>query len=90
MRDATPEPEPNRAEWIWRARLQQQAQRSDGASSNRQSYSLGATISPQEPGDSAACQIARAADAAYRCQPLRYITHDGLRQQGDRVNEACY
>ncbi len=90
VRDATPEAEATRAERMRSARLQQQAQRSDRASSNRRGYSPGATTVSQDPGDSSACQIARAADAAYRRQPLRYVTHDGLRQHGDRVNEACY
>ena len=90
VRDATPEPEPTRAERMRRARLQQLQQRSDSASSNRRAYSPGATTASQDPGDSAACQIARAADAAYRRQPLRYVTHDGLRRHGDQVNEACY
>lgn len=38
---------------------------------------------------SAACQRARAADAAYRAQPLGRVTHDGLRRHGDRLRAAC-
>lgn len=38
---------------------------------------------------SRACQSAKAADAAYRAQPLSRVTHDGLRRHGDRVRLAC-
>lgn len=37
----------------------------------------------------AACRRARAADAAYRAQPLSKVRHDGLRRHGDRVRAAC-
>lgn len=39
--------------------------------------------------DSAACQRAHAADAAYRAQPLSRVKHDGLRRHGDRIRAAC-
>ena len=39
--------------------------------------------------DSAACQRAQAADAAYRAQPLSRVRHDGLRRHGDRIRAAC-
>lgn len=39
--------------------------------------------------DSAACQRAHAADAAYRAQPLGRVRHDGLRRHGDRIRAAC-
>jgi hypothetical protein len=38
---------------------------------------------------SRACQSAKAADAAYRAQPLSRVTHDGLRRHGDRIRLAC-
>lgn len=38
---------------------------------------------------SAACQAARDADARYRRQPLRQVTHDGLRRHGDAIRNAC-
>lgn len=38
---------------------------------------------------SRACQGAKAADAAYRAQPLSRVTHDGLRRHGDRIRLAC-
>ncbi|GAB2498082.1 DUF4124 domain-containing protein [Arenimonas alkanexedens] len=38
---------------------------------------------------SAGCQRARAADTAYRAQPLSRVTHDGLRRHGDRIRAAC-
>lgn len=90
VRDATPEPEPSRDELLRRAHVQQQAGRSDAEQSTRQVYATGSASAPPDPAKSAACQMARAADAAYRRQPLRYVTHDGLRRHGDRINEACY
>lgn len=38
---------------------------------------------------SRACQSAKAADAAYRAQPLSRVKHDGLRRHGDRIRLAC-
>ena len=90
VRDATPEPEPSRDELLQRAQVQQQSGRSDAVQSNRQVYATGSASTPPDPAKSAACQMARAADAAYRRQPLRYVTHDGLRRHGDRINEACF
>lgn len=45
--------------------------------------------SPPRPSASRACQSAKAADAAYRAQPLSRVTHDGLRRHGDRIRQAC-
>lgn len=90
VRDATPEPEPSPAERRRRARAEQLSQRREAARSYDPGYSAESPSMSQDPGSSAACQVARAADAAYRRQPLRYVTHDGLRRHGDRVNEACY
>jgi hypothetical protein len=90
VRDATPEPEPSPEERRRRARVEQREQRQVAASAYDPGYSSGSGSTAQAPGSSAACQAARAADAAYRRQPLRYVTHDGLRRLGDQVNAACY
>lgn len=45
--------------------------------------------SPPRKSASRACQSAKAADAAYRAQPLSRVTHDGLRRHGDRIRLAC-
>lgn len=44
---------------------------------------------PPRKSASAACLRARAADAAYRAQPLSRVNHDGLRRHGDRIRAAC-
>lgn len=44
---------------------------------------------PPRKSASRACRSARAADAAYRAQPLSRVTHDGLRRHGDRIRLAC-
>lgn len=90
VRDATPEPEPSPAERRRRARTEQQSHRREAPRSYDPGYSPGSPSMSQDPGSSAACRVARAADAAYRRQPLRYVTHDGLRRHGDRVNAACH
>lgn len=90
VRDATPEPEPSPDERRRRARVEQIGQRHVASVPYDPGNSSGSRSTPQAPGSSAACQSARAADAAYRRQPLRYVTHDGLRRRGDRVNAACY
>ena len=85
VRDATPDREPTTAQRRQQARDARTVY--DGAGRSG-SYSSGP--SSADPGSSVACQSARAADAAYRRQPLRNITHDGLRRLGDRIQEACY
>jgi hypothetical protein len=45
--------------------------------------------SPPRRSASRACKSAKAADAAYRAQPLSRVTHDGLRRHGDRIRLAC-
>lgn len=88
VRDATPEHEPRRAE---RQRRALPGAEGNGAvASHRPTYSPGAASPSADPASSTACRIAREADAAYRRQPLRYVTHDGLRRHGDQVNAACY
>lgn len=44
---------------------------------------------PPRKSASRACKSAKAADAAYRAQPLSRVTHDGLRRHGDRIRLAC-
>ena len=87
VRDATPEPPPSRAQLERQARArraaEQQAAYEAASRSNSVQYSM------PDSGPSVACQAARDADAAYRRQPLQYVTHDGLRRHGDRIREAC-
>ena len=90
VRDATPEPEPTPEQRRRQARMQSSAPRSGAPQAYDPGYSTGSTPTPQDPGSSSACQAARAADAAYRRQPLRYVKHDGLRRLGDQINAACY
>jgi hypothetical protein len=90
VRDATPEAEPSPAERRRRARAESSSPGRAASTNFDPGYSSGAGATSQSPGSSSACQIARAADAAYRRQPLRYVTHDGLRRHGDQVNAACY
>jgi hypothetical protein len=90
VRDATPAPEPRSDETRRRAREERLAQQQAASSSHESGQSSRTHSNPQAPGSSAACQAARAADAAYRRQPLRYVTHDGLRRLGDQVSAACY
>lgn len=90
VRDATPETGPTAAQVAQQRRrqaLEAERARRQAASSNQ-----GYWEAPQETGSSksAACQAARAADAAYRRQPLKYVTHDGLRRHGDAVLAACH
>jgi hypothetical protein len=91
VRDATPDPEPTAAQRrrmaLARQAAERQAELDAAARSGGYSQSSG---SRTDPGSSPACQAARAADAAYRRQPLQYVTHDGLRRHGDRIQEACY
>ncbi|WP_374473192.1 DUF4124 domain-containing protein [Arenimonas sp.] len=89
VRDATPEAGPTAAQLAQQRRrqaLEAERARRQAASSNR-----GYWEPPQEHGGSKslACKAARAADAAYRRQPLKYVTHDGLRRHGDAVLAAC-
>lgn len=89
VRDATPEAGPSAARLAQQRRrqaLEDIRARRQAAASNQ-----GYWEPPQETGsgESAACQAARAADAAYRSKPLRYVTHDGLRRHGDAVRAAC-
>ena len=91
VRDATPDPEPTpaqrRQQALARQAAERQAAREAAARASRYAqYSSDGTSS----GSRAECEAARAADAAYRRQPLRLVTHDGLRRHGDRVREACY
>lgn len=51
--------------------------------------SVAPRASPPRKSASRACQSAKAADAAYRAQPLSRVTHDGLRRHGDRIRLAC-
>jgi hypothetical protein len=89
VRDATPEPEPTPAQRRQQERARLAAEQRAAAQAARSSgYSPGSSTA-MDPGSSAACQAARAADAAYRRQPLKYVTHDGLRRHGDRVHAAC-
>lgn len=88
VRDATPEPDPSPEQRLQQARARQAADRDAASRPASQGYWSGAPATTRSP--SSACQAARAADAAYRRQPLRYITHDGLRRHGDQVNAACY
>lgn len=88
VRDATPEPPPTRVQQ--QARARQSAQRKADARSAQQTFDPGTGSGAQGSTSSAACQAARAADAAYRRQPLRYVTHDGLRRHGDAILAACY
>ena len=91
VRDATPEPPPTRAQQIQRARAQREtASRSAQSDIRWQGQTSSANSGSADPGQSSACQAARAADAAYRRQPLRYVTHDGLRRHGDAIHRACY
>lgn len=90
VRDATPVPEPRRAERHGQAQWEDRAASQPSAVIFSPGSGPSATAAAPDPGASSACRIARAADAAYRRQPLRYVTHDGLRQHGDRVNAACY
>lgn len=89
VRDATPEAGPSAAQLAQQRRrqaLEDERARRQAAASNRVYWEP-----PQENGasKSAACKAARAADAAYRRQPLKYVTHDGLRRHGDAVLAAC-
>lgn len=92
VRDATPEPEPTPAQQRRMALARQAAERqaANDAAAQSGGYSMNGATTRVGPGSSAACRSARAADAAYRRQPLQYVTHDGLRQHGDRIQEACY
>lgn len=89
VREATPEPSPTPAQLAARQRQAPSPGRIDGASSGWATGG-GVSVSPShQTGKRAACEAARAADAAYRRQPLKYVTHDGLRRHGDAVREAC-
>lgn len=88
VRDATPEPEPTPAQRRLLAR-QREASRQRQVQSPSYSHSPGGARQSANPESSAACQAARAADAAYRRRPLKQVTHDGLRQHGDRIRAAC-
>ncbi len=90
VRDATPEPEADRAERRRRAQQSQHSAGTDALPSGAQGFFPGGTTTQGSRAASPACRSARAADAAYRRQPLRLVTHDGLRRHGDRVNAACY
>ncbi|KFL37133.1 hypothetical protein [Arenimonas donghaensis] len=78
-RAVTPEHEPvrPRVRLATRPRVQY-TQTSPGNSSRRKASE-----------DAAACQAAREADRRYRAQPLRLVTHDGLRRHGDAIRDAC-
>lgn len=78
-RAATPEREPPR-----RALTQRQG----GA--DAAVYGQGGGVQPRRTrGESPACLAAREADRRYRAQPLRLVTHDGLRRHGDAIRQAC-
>lgn len=86
VRDATPEAGPSAAQLAQQRRrqaLENERARRRAASSNQVYWE------PPQESKSAACKAARAADAAYRRQPLKYVTHDGLRRHGDAVLAAC-
>jgi hypothetical protein len=80
VRDATPETPSRRTQRYVYSSPSPRASNSPGSSS------AGAS----NPSASPACRAARAADAAYRAQPLSRVKHDGLRWHGDRIREACY
>jgi len=80
VRDATPEP-PSR-------RTQRYVHSSPASQASVTSRSTSAGAS--NPAANPACRAARAADAAYRAQPLSQVKHDGLRWHGDRIRESCY
>lgn len=88
VRDATPEPEPTPAQRRQLAR-QREARARSSTMSYPPGYSPVASSSSTRAEGSAACQAARAADAAYRRQPLRHVTHDGLRWHGDQIRASC-
>ena len=87
VRDATPEPEPTAAQRR-RLAVRESAAR-ESAGSAGYVYMPDSRAEASGSGSSAACAAAREADAAYRRQPLRLVTHDGLRRHGDRVRDAC-
>lgn len=89
VREATPEPAPTPAQLAAWQRRTPSPGRTGGASARGATGDGASVSSSRHAGKRAACEAARAADAAYRRQPLKYVTHDGLRRHGDAVREAC-
>lgn len=89
VRDATPEPPPTAAQRAAQRRRALEQRHSERAAAARAGGGWAPASSSRDDGRRAACDAARAADAAYRRQPLKYVTHDGLRRHGDAVREAC-
>lgn len=89
VRDATPEPPPSRAQLAQQGRDRRAAAQPLAQADSGSGYFAPSSDSGNA-SDSFACESSRAADAAYRRQPLRYVTHHGLRQHGDAIQRACY